>query len=249
MNKFTELEIPYDELKTLGLTQEMIDDLPQPVMGKLLSGQHTPPMEITYSDKKGEKHSFLSSIVLKRDGEGLAAFLVPRWEEAKLDQFTKEEQDVLLRGDILRMTLPSGKKGFAQFDEDLHQLMMVEEEIVLHNLNIINKDKDINEEEIEQIMQGIPTELRDEEVITVGVNLKDWNGLHITDGNVEKWREEVGAKLNKYNFGLYGCWISDPISGALSYVPEENYTEEMENEIRRVGQQRVSSEQISRMRL
>ena len=35
--------------------------------------------------------------------------------------------------------------------------------------------------------------------------------------------------LDKYTFGVYGCWVMDD-DGNLDYVPEEEYTEELWNE-------------------
>ena len=36
---FDENEIPYEKFASLGLTQEMVDDLPEIVMKKMLGGQ------------------------------------------------------------------------------------------------------------------------------------------------------------------------------------------------------------------
>lgn len=38
IQRIEENEIPYEELRKFGLTQEMIDDLPEPIMNKLLGG-------------------------------------------------------------------------------------------------------------------------------------------------------------------------------------------------------------------
>ena len=43
----TERDIPYEILEQHGLTHEMIDDLPQSVMNKLLHGEFTPLLPIT----------------------------------------------------------------------------------------------------------------------------------------------------------------------------------------------------------
>ena len=41
-----------------------------------------------------------------------------------------------------------------------------------------------------------------------------------------KWSRERDAGMDSYNFGLYGCWVKQA-TGGLSYVPEEEYTEEI----------------------
>ena len=44
--RFTPQEIPYEILERFGLTREMIDDLPQNVMQRLLSARTTPVLPI-----------------------------------------------------------------------------------------------------------------------------------------------------------------------------------------------------------
>ena len=50
---FTERDIPYEILEQHGLTHEMIDDLPQNVMEKLLHGEFTPLLPITMKTEMG----------------------------------------------------------------------------------------------------------------------------------------------------------------------------------------------------
>lgn len=45
-------DIPYDILQGYGISQEMIDDLPEDVLNDLLSGRRTPPMPVTRKLKK-----------------------------------------------------------------------------------------------------------------------------------------------------------------------------------------------------
>ena len=48
--KFSESEIPYEELANFGLSQEMIDDFPESIMNKFLSGQRTPLLPMGRAD-------------------------------------------------------------------------------------------------------------------------------------------------------------------------------------------------------
>ena len=48
--KFTEQEIPFGILERFGLTQEMVEDLPQSIMQKLLSSRWTPVLPIITED-------------------------------------------------------------------------------------------------------------------------------------------------------------------------------------------------------
>lgn len=46
MKKFTENEIPYEDFERMGFSQEMIDDLPEVIMDRLLSGEKNASVSI-----------------------------------------------------------------------------------------------------------------------------------------------------------------------------------------------------------
>ena len=56
IQRIEENEIPYEELSKFGLTQEMIDDLPEPIMNKFLGGMRTPLLPINQVDGDGVIH-------------------------------------------------------------------------------------------------------------------------------------------------------------------------------------------------
>lgn len=53
VERFQDNEIPYELLASFGLSQEMVDDLPQKVLEQLLSGQRTPLLPICNVDENG----------------------------------------------------------------------------------------------------------------------------------------------------------------------------------------------------
>ena len=61
---FTERDIPYGTLANYGLTHEMIDDLPESVMTKLLHGCYTPILPLTIKTDVGDI-SVMSRIALR----------------------------------------------------------------------------------------------------------------------------------------------------------------------------------------
>lgn len=63
--KFSESEIPYEELANFGLSQEMIDDFPESIMNKFLSGQRTPLLPIERADFDGVVHKDFARIRLQ----------------------------------------------------------------------------------------------------------------------------------------------------------------------------------------
>ena len=51
--------------------------------------------------------------------------------------------------------------------------------------------------------------------------------------HVRRWRSQQDCLLDKYNFGIYGCWIRDD-KGNLDYINEEDYTEDLWEEQQKV---------------
>ena len=68
--KFSEQEIPYGTLEKFGLTQTMVEDLPQSIMNRLLESRWTPVLPIITEDEYGEKHKAAARIKLVRKTDG-----------------------------------------------------------------------------------------------------------------------------------------------------------------------------------
>ena len=83
------------------------------------------------------------------------------------------------------------------------------------------------------------------ETFSIGIDLNDDMGIRISKGSMMAWREESEVeRLPHYNFGLYGCWMADDL-GNLSYIPEDDYTDEMGAEQLRAGRQHAAAAQMS----
>ena len=54
-------------------------------------------------------------------------------------------------------------------------------------------------------------------------------------GDREEYDSVMSRELPRYNFGIYGCWVKEPDNSFKSYVPEEEYTEEMQKEFYHLG--------------
>lgn len=59
-------------------------------------------------------------------------------------------------------------------------------------------------------------------------------GLRVVNGDEETWREDDRRDYGKFNFGLNGCWIAND-EGSLDYVPEDEYSEELWDEMKKRG--------------
>lgn len=67
---FAENEIPYKKFESIGFSQEMVDDLPEVVMNKLLSGNWTPLLPIRVDLGDGIKRTIQARLKLERRAEG-----------------------------------------------------------------------------------------------------------------------------------------------------------------------------------
>lgn len=56
-------------------------------------------------------------------------------------------------------------------------------------------------------------------MFSAGIDLNEETGIRSVNGDAQKWQEEKDGNvmLDKYNFGIYGCWTKDD-KGMLSYV-------------------------------
>lgn len=55
IKKIKEADIPYEKLEKVGLTQQMIEDLPEDAQAKILSGQLSPVVPLTITNDDGEE--------------------------------------------------------------------------------------------------------------------------------------------------------------------------------------------------
>lgn len=61
----------------------------------------------------------------------------------------------------------------------------------------------------------------------------------MVEGGIERWNEVVSQDdLPRYSFGINGCWVNE---GQFSYVPEDNYTQEMQEALKEQVNQARSS--------
>ena len=99
LERFKEQDIPYDDLAKFGLTQEMIDDLPQSVMIRLLSSRETPLLPLKTKTVDGDDVISFARISLIRTSDGsVNAVFILRWESNDLSEYTPEQQKMLKSG-------------------------------------------------------------------------------------------------------------------------------------------------------
>ena len=66
------------------------------------------------------------------------------------------------------------------------------------------------------------------------MSLNEASGIRVVAGDEKAWRDEERREYGKFNFGLNGCWIAND-DGGLDYVPEEEYSEDLWDEMKKRG--------------
>ena len=75
---FEENEIPYEKFASIGLSQEMVDDLPEMVMKKLLEGHWTPILPISVDFGDGIQRTIQARLKLERRSGTVDILIAPR---------------------------------------------------------------------------------------------------------------------------------------------------------------------------
>ena len=100
MRKFTENEIPYEDFERMGFSQEMIDDLPEAIMNRLLSGEKTPLLVSSKNDSKD--NPMKATIWMSREENGVVTgFYRPYDNVRDYSDFSKSQQKTLLSGGVV----------------------------------------------------------------------------------------------------------------------------------------------------
>ena len=235
---FSESDIPYDVLEKFGIPKDAVEDFPENVMRRFLSGKSTPVMPVYYITERGERIRSFSRLVLTTTENGETDILfIPRWKTSELEDYNLIDRSKLLDGLVITADLPLKGFCYVQFNDTINQVISVPQEIIRHNLNILKNNSVITAQDMEIIQEGAPLMLqqdREEYNVTIGIDLREDYGIRFTKGDLQKWRADKNEEdLPKYSFGQNGCWASD-MNGHLSYFREEDFTPEMTAEKERL---------------
>ena len=240
--QFTENEIPFQTLDRLGLTREMIEDLPVRVTNDILEGRRSPvlPIKVIDQEDKEVKSRSRFKLIRKEDGN-VDALFYPEIEKADLSKFSEQERTLLEKGKCIIASVEdkngSMVRSFVQIDQENQQVLSAPTQVIARNIQLIAEDIHLSDTEFNNIQNGEPvTFLRDEddEPITVGIDLLNRTGVRVTPGDAKMWSEQRTRDWDKFTFGIYGCWVMGE-DGNLDYVREEDYTDELWNEQRKAG--------------
>lgn len=234
--QFEESEVPYQTLARFGLTQEKIEDLPLWVLEDIGQGRRSPLLPIQVTDENGVTLRSRTRFALIRMEDGkVDVVFYPQLEKSPLEAFTKEQQEDLLAGKAILSDVKDAEgrnsKAFVQIDKETNQVMSVPTPVIGRNLEVLKDELKLSPAELNVMQKGEPlTLIMEDEQVTVGIDLNNKTGIRICQGDSQKWKENTKREWDKYTFGCYGCWVMDN-DGNLDYVPEEEYSEELWNEL------------------
>lgn len=242
--RFEEREIPYEKFEKVGLTQNMIDDLPEVVMEKLLKGSWTPILPINIALSNGETKTIQARLRLERKDGEVDVLVAPRSEMADLEDFTPEEQTFLRSGKIVIAKMQEGEQCFVQLDDRTNRVLYIPVSLMENNLSLLQEEMGLSNEQVAQICTGESLSVEKEQgVFTFGLDFLADGGVKIVSGDRETYENITAQEMPTYNFGIYGCWVKEPNGSLKNYVPEEEYTEEMEKELYNVGEENLQKEE------
>ena len=248
--KFNESQIPFSVLEHFGLTEQMITDLPTDILTEILNGHRSPVLPVTIMDADGNQISSRTrfALIQQEDGQPDIMFY-PQLQRESVSQFSAETQERLLAGravqDIYEFKSGEIANAYLQLDQGTKQVMIVPAEVISRNLDLLQREYKLSNAELSCLRNGEPLTLVDkDEEMTMGIDLKSRSSIRFCVGDTQRWQQQENRQWEKYNFGLYGCWKTDD-DGNLSYTPEEDYDEEMWNELKKKGMRQ--QEQHSRM--
>ena len=245
-NSFEESEVPYQTLAKFGLTHEMIEDLPMHALDDISNGRPSPVLPVRMEVNEGYSIKSRTRFALVRMADGnVDVMFYPVLKYAPLDNFTKEQQELLKQGKavVADVDMPDGAyvKAFVQIDGETNQVMAVPTPVIGRNLQVLSDELSLGGTELKSIQNGEAlTFAVEDEPVTVGIDLKSDTGIRFANGDGEQWRKEGKREWDKYTFGIYGCWVIDD-DGNLDYVPEEEYTEELWNEQKKAAGRHASA--------
>lgn len=249
IERFTEKEIPYKTLEQYGLTQQMIDDLPQGVIQQLLSSRKTPLLPLRATTVDGHLVQTLSHLSLTRMPNGdVDVCFAPQWADKDLGMFNEQLKNELMEGKVTTADFKDMGLCYIQYDNTVNMVLTVPTTIVDHNIMVLSAKYGLSQEQTDNMRNGLVVEIDNGDMmISAGIDLTENEALRIAKGDTLAWKEDAKAgRLPKYNFGIGGCWIADD-DNSMSYVKEDDYSDEIWDELKRRGNQNMTRQRMSQI--
>jgi len=251
LKKLKMKEIPYEKLEKVGLTRQMIEDLPPQTLTSLLSGLMSPVLPMSVVGKEGEKHSAFARFHIIKEGNGrtdirIHPVLPPFGETTFAMVADKETGEVSLKeihtesrySPSVIAQLKEGKavvdymysldgqrqRAFIQLDPETNEILAVPTPLLAKNLQQMSVDFKLTYSEDTCLQNGDLLSIvhGEEDMITMGIDLLSPTGVSIVTSDGKHWRESRKLDWDKYELGVNGCWMSDD-DGNLHYIEEQDF--------------------------
>ena len=250
--RFSRQEYPLDILAEFGLTEEMIYDLPDFVHEAIERGGKSPLLPISVEQPFGVTRGYAKFSLVETD-EGIDVVFYPKLTKANLDTFSEEQKTALLAGKVIVADVDDSYitqegvedtqriKAFVQLDKDTNCVVYAPTQPIGRNLNAVGNEYDLTGEDLQRFWDGELVTVREtnddggDEPVTIGVDLSTDTGVIVVPGTAEQWENIVRIPMPRYSFGSDGCWVNR--DGRLSYVPEDDFTKDIMDELERLAKQ------------
>lgn len=219
INSFSEKEIPYSELKKVGLSKEMVLNAPPKLfLSPLLKGELTPMVELRQKTSKGYEATYPARLRLSRDKHGQAYLqILPFQKELKreikdgqdvIGKLNDEQMAAIQRGEIIRKELTEQNNRriyLLQLDRETNNILRAKLEDIKIPSAIQNVELGL--EQKKRIKEGKPLEVEvNGSKVTAGVDLKSPTGFRISNGDVTEWEKQKMIAWDIANPDKVGYW-------------------------------------------
>ena len=229
INHFEESEMPYGTLERFGLTQEMMSSRTSTMVVALPCYLFLLPPRMVR-----QRLPVQGSVWYALQKEVSMCFSIPNSMSATLICSTNSKSRDFLESN--EENKEAGGKRFFQIDPESKQVLCVPMPVIGRNMQYVSDRYHLTGAEMQKLQNGDVLSIlnEDDEEISVGIDLNSKTGIRFAAGDEQTWRREAKREWDKYNFGAFGCWVADD-NGDLNYVHEEDYSEELWQEQKKMG--------------
>ena len=250
--RFHRDEYPLDILAEFGLSERMVYDLPDFVHETIELGGKSPLLPLTIEQPFGCTHLYAKFCLVETE-DGIDVLFSPKLKEMNLEAFSEHEKTLLLEGKVIVSEIEESFvtdegvedaqriRAFVQIDRDTNSVVYTPTQVIGRNLKNVSEKFDIGDDELRLLSEGNLVTISEEneegspEYLTIGVDLFSDKGVVLVPGQKGQWERTVRKSMPEYSFGNDGCWINR--HGALSYVPEEDFTKDLLDVMERQAKQ------------
>lgn len=238
-NKKQQSRLPYEKLALVGIDRDKADKLPQEVKEKLISGEVTPLMQVSFAAQNENVITLPLRLQMAIDKTGqavLIAYPVRRMldeDKAKELRLTSAEADHLRRGDVIQKAVDvNGEKSqrYLQLDPETKAIIHkhvtdVRIEQRLKDMEKVN-DIELGSQQKQQVREGKPAELNvGGEKVTVGIDLKEPQGFKVVKGDMKEWERQQRLRYDEVHPEYLGLVMTDKNRWEYQKVVDKQSTE------------------------